>query len=108
MNLIPFFSPRKRGSSLDENAIIQDLRRELLVAKTQLTELSRRNAYLEAKDSCSGAEIGGDVLEIEGKKSIYRPVFSFDGLYTDPKVIHNHDFMKDQRYLEAFLAGKDA
>jgi len=31
--------------------------------------------------------------------------FHYDGLSTDPKVIHNHDFMQDPRYIAAYEAG---
>lgn len=34
--------------------------------------------------------------------------FHYDGLHSDPKVIHNHDFMKDPRYIAAYKAGTDA
>lgn len=37
--------------------------------------------------------------------TLYSPEFDYDGLRTDPKVIHNHDFMKDERYVAAFQAG---
>jgi hypothetical protein len=39
---------------------------------------------------------------------IYTPVFDYDGLHNDPKVIHNHDFMRDPRYVKAFRAGQAA
>jgi hypothetical protein len=28
----------------------------------------------------------------------YKPEYNYDGLSTDPEVIHNHDFMLDERY----------
>lgn len=37
--------------------------------------------------------------------SIYTPVFDYDGLRTDPAVIHNHDFMRAPRYEEAYRQG---
>ena len=40
--------------------------------------------------------------------SLYRPVFNYDGLKTDPAIIHNHDFMRDPRYVAAFQAGETA
>jgi hypothetical protein len=53
-------------------------------------------------------ENGPDLIKNNGKKSVYRSIFSFDGLYTDPRVIHNHDFMQDQKYIDAFSAGYKA
>jgi hypothetical protein len=40
--------------------------------------------------------------------SYYTPVFEYDGLRTDPAVIHNHDFMKDPRYVAAYARGIQA
>lgn len=39
---------------------------------------------------------------------IYTEIFSYDGLQTDPKIIHNHDFMRDPAYIAAFRAGENA
>ena len=41
-------------------------------------------------------------------RGLYRPVFDFDGLRTDPRVIHNHDFMREPAYVRAFEAGESA
>jgi hypothetical protein len=38
----------------------------------------------------------------------YTPVFDFDGLRTNPAVLHNHDFMKEPRYVEACKRGIEA
>ena len=35
----------------------------------------------------------------------YTPVYDSDGLRTDPAVIHNHDFMKDPRFVAAYERG---
>jgi len=37
--------------------------------------------------------------------AIYTRVFDYDGLRTDPAVIHNHDFMRDPRYANAYRKG---
>lgn len=50
----------------------------------------------------------GQDVAIPGDRPIYRPEYRFDGLWTDPKVIHNHDFMCDPRYVAAFTAGQQA
>jgi hypothetical protein len=39
---------------------------------------------------------------------IYTAVYDYDGLRTDPAVIHNHDFMRDQHYIKAMAAGAEA
>ncbi len=38
----------------------------------------------------------------------YTPVFYYDGLWTDPQIIHNHDLMRDPKYLTALKAGEAA
>lgn len=40
--------------------------------------------------------------------SYYTPVFDYDGVRNDPAVIHNHDFMKDPRYIAAYARGIQA
>ena len=44
----------------------------------------------------------------EPSSAIYTPVYDYDGLRTDPAVIHNHDFMRDERYVQAMRAGAEA
>ncbi len=39
---------------------------------------------------------------------IYTAVFDYDGLRTDPRVIHNHDFMRDPRYVRAYKIAHQA
>jgi len=39
---------------------------------------------------------------------IYTEVFAYDGLHTDPRIIHNHDFMRDPRYVRAYNLGYEA
>ncbi len=41
-------------------------------------------------------------------KDYHTPLFSYDGLMSDPKVIYNHDFMLDPRYVKAARAGENA
>lgn len=42
------------------------------------------------------------------KEGLYTPIFSYDGLINDPKVIHNHDFMRDPRYVRAYEVAEKA
>lgn len=46
--------------------------------------------------------------ETDPSSVIYTPVYDYDGLRTDPAVIHNHDFMRDERYIKAMAAGSEA
>lgn len=41
-------------------------------------------------------------------EGLYTPVFSYDGLINDPKVIHNHDFMRDPKYVKAYEVAEKA
>lgn len=41
------------------------------------------------------------------QEPLYTPVFYYDGLMNNPKVIHNHDFMKNPRYVHAYQKGYD-
>lgn len=44
----------------------------------------------------------------EATEPLYAPIFNYDGLTTDPKVIHNHDFMRDPRYIRAYQLASEA
>lgn len=39
---------------------------------------------------------------------IYTPEYDYDGLRNDPTIIHNHDFMREPRFVRAFEAGSEA
>ncbi len=41
-------------------------------------------------------------------EGVYTPIFCYDGVINDPKVIHNHDFMRDPRYVKAYQAAEKA
>ena len=56
-----------------------------------------------AADNSDPGDKGGSDTEI-----IYRPVYDFDGLMSHPKIIHNHDFMRDPAFVDAYRAGVDA
>lgn len=38
----------------------------------------------------------------EARGGIYTAVFDYDWLRTNPRVIHNHDFMRDAPYVRAY------
>jgi hypothetical protein len=48
------------------------------------------------------------VPELAPGHEYYSPVYHYDGLWNDPKVIHNHDFMRDPAFLRAINRGKKA
>jgi len=56
----------------------------------------------------TGPTAGGrrDLLPPGGPApSFYAPVYDSDGLRTNPAVIHNHDFLKDPRFVKAYARG---
>lgn len=89
-----------------------------LVPKSTLNTLLRESLLLrrkaaevaELRDKLSGtaahsrtqtADVPATPLE-DADDPYYKPVHDFDGLRTDPKVIHNHDFMRDPMFVTAY------
>jgi len=62
-------------------------------------ELARHRPIIDLSDP-SDSPLGTDL--------IYTPTFCYDGLMTDPNVIHNHDFMRDPRFVRAYALGHQA
>lgn len=94
-------------------------RRDAPVTGPSLAEFealrSERDGYKNAYETLN-AEIG-QMRANEGRPPFpsvpangeaYTPLFHYDGLWTDPKIIHNHDFMRDRPYLAALKAGEQA
>ncbi len=94
--------------------ILRSIARRLPYVAQLLSERDGyKHAYVELNAEvgrlrmiASGARPPDPELPADGE--IYTPTFSYDGLWTDPKVIHNHDFMCDPRYVAAFQAGDEA
>lgn len=84
-------------------------------------QLAAEHAELqELRDSANaggrGAQ-GSDLLELLSQpvpsptrptEGLYTRTFSYDGLINDPKVIHNHDFMRNPRYVRAYELAEQA
>lgn len=71
--------------------------------------ISAYHGYKNAYETVSSGKIYSQHQTTAGNDTpYYTPVFEYDGLHTDPRVIHNHDFMKDAKYIEACKAGFDA
>jgi hypothetical protein len=89
---------------------IEKLRAELGALRQE------RDGYKNAYETLN-AEIGQLRMKLESGRppqlepatnGVYTPVFHYDGLWTDPAIIHNHDFMRDERYISALRAGEKA
>jgi hypothetical protein len=69
----------------------------------QIARLRREVNILQAgqsSDAAAAASSGSD--QTADKGVLYVPVFHFDGLSTDPNNIHNHDFLKNPRFIAAY------
>lgn len=60
--------------------------------------LTQQSAEVEIPENLPPIESG----------EIYTDIYNYDGLMTDPKIIHNHDFMRDPRYIRAYKLGEAA
>jgi hypothetical protein len=82
---------------------MQTLLRESLALRDQSGEIARLNRELAAvkhSTSTSAQSILDAQAPAEGE--LYTPIYNFDGLRNDPKIIHNHDFMRDPRFVRAY------
>ncbi len=67
--------------------IIQ-MRREVEFLKSGQWEQSQDLDSVEKSAPTSGA--------------LYTPIYDYDGIRTDPRIIHNHDFMHDPRFVKSY------
>ncbi|MGA2043851.1 MAG: TylF/MycF/NovP-related O-methyltransferase [Roseiarcus sp.] len=88
---------------------LDTLLRESLLLRRQSAELRTLKASAERPLAAPGAADGGVDPPASGpSERFYTPIFDFDGLRTDPRTIHNHDFMKDPRFVAAYARGLEA
>jgi hypothetical protein len=88
---------------------MQTLLRESLALRDQSGEIARLNREL-ALLKHSGSASNHSTLDAQPVKDVqapaagelYTPVYNYDGLRNDPKIIHNHDFMRDPRFMRAY------
>jgi hypothetical protein len=88
---------------------LDTLLRESLLLRRQSDEL--RSLKAAAERPLAAAPAADPAADPDGsgpKEAFYRPVFDFDGLRTDPRTIHNHDFMKEPRFVAAYARGLEA
>ncbi|WP_246739024.1 TylF/MycF/NovP-related O-methyltransferase [Bradyrhizobium aeschynomenes] len=74
---------------------LQNLQRESLALREMSTELIKLKLQLNGANG--GANSSGHRL--------YTPVYDYCGLRTDPAIVHNHDFMRDPRFVAAYERG---
>jgi Macrocin-O-methyltransferase (TylF) len=57
------------------------------------------------------AELLHQIEKIDGaavateKPELYTPMYDYWGLRTDPAIVHNHDFLRDPRFIDAYERG---
>jgi hypothetical protein len=68
----------------------------------QLAQMRREMEIMRANqsDAAAAASVEPDLKPVDN--GFYSPVFHFDGMANDPRIIHNHDFLKDPRFVAAY------
>jgi hypothetical protein len=87
-------------------AYLDTLLRESLALRDQSGEIARLRRELAAATAGAAGTAGparGAPGAAEGE--LYTPVFDYDGLRNDPGIIHNHDFMRNPRFVRAYQRG---
>jgi len=79
-------------------AYLKLLQRESLTLRDQSGELAKLRRELAAANNASASSE-------TSKPDLYTPIYDYTGLRTDPSIIHNHDFMLDPRFVEAYKRG---
>lgn len=95
------------ASELVSKAYLTTLQRESAALRVQGDELVRLRRTVELLSSGrNGSNQASNSDEECGTRSqadgIYTPTYDFNGLRTDPYIVHNHDFMRDARFVRAY------
>ncbi|MGJ4897720.1 MULTISPECIES: TylF/MycF/NovP-related O-methyltransferase [unclassified Bradyrhizobium] len=86
-------------------AYLTTLQREsaaLRVQGDELVQLRRTVELLSAGGAAVQQSPPQSGQEAPAGDGIYVPIYDFDGLRNDPHVIHNHDFMREPRFVAAY------
>ena len=87
------------------------------LAKLSNSTFKTKNSSERAENEslCSDSKSSSllDLLyqSVKSKKSngeLYTPIYTYDGLISDPRVIHNHDFMCNPQYIHAYKVAEKA
>jgi len=81
---------------------LKTLQRESLALRDQSSELAKLRRQLAAANRAFTAASAAQEL---AKPRFYTPTYDYWGLRTDPAVIHNHNFMRDPRFVLAYERG---
>jgi len=81
---------------------LQNLQRESLALRDATAELVRLR--LELANAAASPSSPGPA-PAQQQDGLYTPVYDHWGLRTDPAIVHNHDFMRDPRFVAAYERG---
>ncbi|WP_315720048.1 MULTISPECIES: TylF/MycF/NovP-related O-methyltransferase [unclassified Bradyrhizobium] len=81
---------------------LQNLERESLALREMSAELIKLK--LQLAGASGGATSEPSTPDVAGHR-LYTPVYDYWGLRTDPAIVHNHDFMRDPRFVAAYERG---
>jgi hypothetical protein len=97
------------GYSVIRRSTFDTLQRESWLLREQSGEaaaLRRQLArFLAAGQSELAMSFARTEQEAAAGNGLYTPIYDYVGLRTDPKIIHNHDFMRDTRFVAAYRRG---
>lgn len=84
---------------------LKTLLRESLLLREQAGQVAQMRREVEIINSGQtevAAQASKRVVQTANPGEFYTPVFDYDGLRTDPRIIHNHDFMREPRFVAAY------
>jgi len=80
---------------------LQNLQRESLALRDATAEIAQLKLALTTANNPSPASEAAQ----PAKPPLYTPVYDYWGLRTDPAIVHNHEFMRDPRFVAAYERG---
>lgn len=86
-----------------DRAFLHNLFRESAALRRQgdeLVKLRRTVEVLSGGGATAAAPSSPGARAADGQ--IYTPIYDYDGLRNDPYIVHNHDFMRDPRFVAAY------
>ncbi len=103
---VPTDSQASEPTETVSASYLQNLQRESLALREMSTELIKLKLQLAgANDGTNTSE--PSTPDVAGPR-LYTPVYDYAGLRTDPAIVHNHDFMRDPRFVAAYERGAAA
>jgi Macrocin-O-methyltransferase (TylF) len=96
------------GYSVIRRSTFDTLQRESWLLREQSGEaaaLRRQLAFLAAGQSELAMSFARTEQDAAAGNGLYTPIYDYVGLRTDPGIIHNHDFMRDTRFVAAYRRG---